>query len=54
MVDPRVIELHCIMPIGNLVSVMKHGILSYEHAAKLKHDSVALLPVQDRRDKKLE
>ena len=50
--DPRVIELHCIMPIGNLVSVMKQGILSHEHAAKLKHQSVALQPVQDKRDKK--
>ena len=50
--DPRVTELHCIMPIGNLVSVMKQGILSHEHAAKLKHHSVALQPVQDRRDRK--
>jgi hypothetical protein len=53
VVDPHVTELHCMMPIGNLVSVMKHGILSHEHAAKLKHDSVALQPIQDRRDKKL-
>jgi hypothetical protein len=51
-VDPRVIELHCIMPIGNLGSVMTHGILSYERAAKLEHHSVALQPVQDKRDKK--
>jgi hypothetical protein len=52
VVDPRVTELHCIMPIENLVSVMKQGILSHEHAAKLKHHSVALQPVQDKRDKK--
>jgi hypothetical protein len=52
VVDPRVIELHCIMPIGNLVTVMKQGILSHERAAKLEHHSVALQPVQDRRDKK--
>jgi hypothetical protein len=52
VVDPRVTELHCIMPIANLVSVMTHGILSHEHAAKLKHHSVALQPVQDKRDKK--
>ena len=52
MVDPRVTEFHCIMPIGNLASVMKQGILSHEHAAKLKHHSVALQPVQDKRDKK--
>ena len=52
MVDPRVTELHCIMPIANLVSVMNHGILSHEYATKLKHHSVALQPVQDKRDKK--
>ena len=50
--DPRVTELHCIMPIANLASVMTHGILSYERAARLEHHSVALQPVQDRRDKK--
>ncbi len=52
MVDPRVTELHCIMPIANLVSVMTHGILSHEGAAKLPHRSVALQPVQDKRDQK--
>jgi len=52
VVDPRVTELHCIMPIANLVSVMKHGILSHERVAKLPHHSVALQPVQDRRDQK--
>jgi ssDNA thymidine ADP-ribosyltransferase, DarT len=51
-VDPRVSELHNIMPIANLASVMAHGILSYERAARLPHHSVALQPVQDRRDKK--
>lgn len=50
--DPRVTELHCIMPIGNLVSVMQQGVLSHERAAKLKHHSVALQPVQDKRDQK--
>jgi hypothetical protein len=50
--DSRVIELHCIMPIANIGLVMKHGILSYERAAKLPHDSVALQPVQDKRDQK--
>ena len=48
--DPRVTEFHCIMPIENLGSVLQHGILSYERAAKLSHRSVALQPVQDRRD----
>jgi hypothetical protein len=48
--DARVTELHCIMPIANLASVMARGILSYERAAKLRHHSVALEAVQDRRD----
>jgi ssDNA thymidine ADP-ribosyltransferase DarT-like protein len=50
--DARVTELHCIMPIANIASVMEHGILSYERAAKLQHHSVALQPVQDKRDQK--
>ena len=51
--DPRVSELHCIMPIPNLASIMTNGILSYARAARLPHHSVALQPVQDRRDKKV-
>lgn len=50
--DPRITELHCIMPIANLPSVLTHGILSYERAAQLQHASVAMQPVQDRRDQK--
>jgi len=50
--DPRVTELHCIMPIANIGSVMAHGILSYERTAKLPHLSVAMQPVQDLRHKK--
>lgn len=50
--DPRVTELHCIMPMVNIASVMQHGILCYERAEKLRHRSVALQPVQDRRDQK--
>jgi hypothetical protein len=40
------------MPIANIGSVMERGILSYEGAAKLKHHSVALQPVQDKRNQK--
>ena len=47
----RVTELHCIMPIANVPSVMKSGILSYEQATKLAHHSVAMTEIQDRRDK---
>ena len=50
--DPRVTELQCIMPIDNVPSVLKHGILSYERAAKLTHHSVAMQEIQDRRDVK--
>jgi len=50
--DPRVVELHCIMPMANLPSVLANGILSYEGAARLNHASVAMQPVQDRRDQK--
>lgn len=50
--DSRVTELHCIMPMENIGSVMQHGILSYERAAAMRHASVAMQPVQDRRDKK--
>jgi ssDNA thymidine ADP-ribosyltransferase, DarT len=50
--DTRVTEFHCIMPLHNISSVMRHGILSYESAAKLAHHSVAMQPVQDLRDQK--
>jgi hypothetical protein len=40
------------MPIANIGSVMTHGVLSYERAAKLPHHSVAMQPVQDKRDQK--
>jgi hypothetical protein len=50
--DTRVTELQCIMPIGNVPSVLQHGILSHERAAKLKHHSVAMQAIQDRRDVK--
>jgi hypothetical protein len=50
--DPRILELHCIMPMDNLSSVLQHGILSYERAAALLHRSVAMPEVQERRDQK--
>jgi hypothetical protein len=50
--DARVTEFHCIMPLENIPSVLEHGILSYERAAKLQHRSVALPEVQDKRDTK--
>lgn len=50
--DARVTEFQCIMPMANLPAVLKHGILSYERTAKLAHKTVAMQPVQDRRDVK--
>jgi len=42
-------ELHCIMPIANLRSVMQSGILSHDRTKRVGHASVALEDVQDRR-----
>lgn len=50
--DPRIVELHCIMPIANVPSVLANGILSYERAASRHHESVSMQPVQDLRDQK--
>ena len=50
--DPRITEFQCIMPIGNIPSVLEHGILSHERAAALEHRSVAMPEVQERRDQK--
>ena len=44
-------ELHYIAPIENVPSIIRHGILSHERAARLKHRSVAMQDVQDRRSK---
>lgn len=50
--DSRVIEFQCIMPLENIPSVLKNGILSNERAARLPHRSVAMQEVQERRDLK--
>lgn len=50
--DPRVTEFQCIMPIENISSVLRHGILSQERASKLPHASVAMEAIQEKRDKK--
>lgn len=48
--DPRVTEFQCIMPMTNMPSVLKHGILSFERAKKIEHESVALEEAQEKRD----
>lgn len=47
----QVTELHNIMPIANIPSVMEHGILCHQAAAKLAHYDVSMQAIQDRRDK---
>jgi hypothetical protein len=42
-------ELHCIMPIENLPSVMSVAILSHRRAQAVAHESVADPEIQDRR-----
>ena len=50
--NARVTEFQCIMPLENIPSVLKLGILSNERAAKVPHHSVAMEDVQERRDLK--
>ena len=50
--DPRVTEFQCIMPMENIPSVLKHGILSFERSSKVEHHSVALEEAQEKRDAK--
>ena len=42
-------ELHNITHLKNLPSIFEHGILSHERAKKVKHESVAMQEIQDRR-----
>ena len=45
----RVKELHSIMPISNMASVMVHGILSHNKCQKLEHADILLTEVQEKR-----
>lgn len=45
-------ELHYITPIDNVTSIFTNGVLCNKGAARLKHKSVALESVQDRRRNK--
>lgn len=42
-------ELHCIQPIENIASILNLGILSHERAKAVRHKSVAMEEIQDRR-----
>ena len=43
-------SIYNIQPISNIFSVVSHGILSYNRAAKMAHKSIAMSDVQSRRD----
>jgi len=45
----RVKELHSIMPIANMASVMVHGILSHNKCQKFEHADISSTQVQDKR-----
>jgi hypothetical protein len=45
-------ELHYITPIKNVPSILQHGILSYNRAAKLKHDDISMPEIQKVRAQK--
>jgi len=47
-----VTELHYITTIGNVTSILQHGILSHALANELKHDSVAMPEIQAIRQNK--
>jgi hypothetical protein len=49
----RVDELHYITPIANLRSIMTHGLMSHNQAAKIPHESVAEESVQANREKRV-
>lgn len=42
-------ELHYITPIDNVASILEHGLLSHRRVARLRHHSVAMSEIQDRR-----
>ena len=52
MIRSDITELHYITPIANLPSIVQLGILSNKRAAKVKHVSVAMEEIQDKRRQK--
>jgi len=45
-------ELYCIVPISNVVSILREGILSHNEARRIYHQSIAEQRVQDLRQNK--
>jgi len=48
----QITELHNIMLIANLPSVLKYGILSHNKIKGMPHDSIAMPEIQDRRQQR--
>ena len=47
----KLTELYNIQAIDNIPSIMQRGLLSHEKSSEIKHTSIAMKEVQDRRDK---
>jgi len=45
-------ELYCIVPISNVASILREGILSHNEARRVHHRSIAEQGVQERRQNK--
>lgn len=48
----EIVELHYIVSMKNVPSILEHGILSHNRAAKLTHADISMREIQDRRVKK--
>ncbi|MDW8309796.1 MAG: DUF4433 domain-containing protein [Verrucomicrobiales bacterium] len=46
-------ELHYIAPIGNVASILKHGLLSHNRAKRVLHRSVAMPEIQEKRARRV-
>ena len=49
----QITELHNIMLINNMPSILQHGILSHNRIAGMPHDSIAMTEIQDRRSQRV-
>ena len=45
-------ELHYIVPMATVPSIMRHGILSHQLADEIPHNSLAMREIQERRENK--
>jgi hypothetical protein len=48
----EIAELYYIVPMKTVPSILEHGILSHNRAAKLPHADISMREIQDRRGKK--